>query len=264
MNTPTIKPIHKIAAAISFIVMVTVNALANILPINQISTGAVSDSYPNLFAPAGITFAIWGIIYILLGIFSFSLFQIPQITSNSKYIRIANLFTLTSIINSLWIFAWHYNHILISMILMLMLLITLISLRLSLQELHLTKTPKYVYQLPISVYFGWITVATIANMTTLLVSLNFTGFGFSEVLWTVTIIGVGAIIGIITARRLKDNAYLLVFIWAYAGIYIKHTSPLNFNSAYPTVIYSVVICLALFVIALFFNLKTIYGPKKQY
>ena len=48
---------------ITFILMVTVNALANLLPLNGLTTGEVSDSYPNLFAPAALTFSIWGVIY---------------------------------------------------------------------------------------------------------------------------------------------------------------------------------------------------------
>lgn len=56
----------KITVAVTYLIMVIVNALANILPINGIDTGAISDSYPNLFAPAGLTFSIWGVIYLLL------------------------------------------------------------------------------------------------------------------------------------------------------------------------------------------------------
>jgi hypothetical protein len=49
-----------------FAIMVVMNYLANALPLNDKTTGELSDSYPNLFVPAGITFSIWGIIYLLI------------------------------------------------------------------------------------------------------------------------------------------------------------------------------------------------------
>ena len=64
--------------AITYLAMITINALANILPINNMTTGDISDKYGNLFAPAGITFSIWGLIYLLLAayvVYQFGLFQ---------------------------------------------------------------------------------------------------------------------------------------------------------------------------------------------
>ncbi|PLX06432.1 MAG: hypothetical protein C0596_18375 [Marinilabiliales bacterium] len=71
----------KILNVVLFIAMVYVNFLANSLPINGQSTGEISNAYSNLFAPAGITFSIWGIIYLALGVSSVLLFK-----SNNKEI----------------------------------------------------------------------------------------------------------------------------------------------------------------------------------
>ena len=119
----------KIWNMITFILMVVVNALANILPINGITTGGVSDSYPNLFAPAGITFVIWGVIYLLLG--AFILYQFGAFKGKKGYNldsveRISVYFIVSSIANVAWIFSWQYKIIPLSMVLMIVILVTLI------------------------------------------------------------------------------------------------------------------------------------------
>ena len=67
LETKQLETPIKIAVVVTYLIMIAVNAMANILPINGIDTGAVSDSYPNLFAPAGLTFSIWGVIYLVVG-----------------------------------------------------------------------------------------------------------------------------------------------------------------------------------------------------
>ncbi len=238
----------KMLVAITFIAMVVVNALANLLPINGIDTGSVSDSYQNLFAPAGITFSIWGLIYLLLAGFTFYQFGIINKNGSiSKALlnKVGIVFSISSIANMIWIFSWHYDIIFLSMILMAVILICLIIIVKAVMEENLTLKEKLFIKLPFSIYFGWITVAAIANVTTLLVSWGWNGFGISETIWTIIILAVGAIIGILTIIRNKDYAYGLVIIWAYIGILIKHISSSGFNSMYPSVIITVIAALAL-------------------
>jgi len=243
----------KILVAITFIMMVTVNALANILPINGETTGGVSDAYKNLFAPAGITFAIWGVIYIALAaytIYQTELFQKNK-SNNSVDIleKVGLYFSISSIANSVWIFAWHFHLIPLSMLLMAVILGCLIVINQTITKEKLCGREKLFIKLPFSIYFGWITVATIANATTLLVSIGWDGFGLSEPIWTVVIIFVGMFIGIATILRNRNFAYGLVIIWAYAGILIKHTSESGFANQYMQVITTVVVCIVLLIIA---------------
>ena len=243
----------KILVAITFIMMVTVNALANILPINGETTGGVSDAYKNLFAPAGITFAIWGVIYIALAaytIYQTELFQKNK-SNNSVDIleKVGLYFSISSIANSVWIFAWHFHLIPLSMLLMAVILGCLIVINQTITKEKLCGREKLFIKLPFSIYFGWITVATIANATTLLVSIGWDGFGISEPIWTVVIIFVGMFIGIATILRNRNFAYGLVIIWAYAGILIKHTSESGFANQYMQVITTVVVCIVLLIIA---------------
>lgn len=239
----------KLLIALTFVAMLAVNALANILPINGITTGAVSDSYPNLFTPAGLTFAIWGLIYLLLAastLYQLGLFRGKEKADETLLRNVGRLFAVSSLINIAWIFAWHYQLIPLSMLLMVLLLICLIDIAFTINSKELTTREKWFIRLPFSVYFGWITVATIANATVLLVSLGWDGFGISQSTWTIIILAVGALIGILTALRFNDIAYLLVFIWAYAGILIKHLSPSGFAGQYRGIVMILIVCLALF------------------
>jgi len=238
--------------ALTYVGMVAVNVMANALPINGIPTGQVSDNYANLFAPAGVTFAIWGLIYLLLGIytvFQFGLLGKGWSAERRQLVtEVGIFFTLSSLANMAWIFAWHYDLLGLSVLLMLVILGCLIKIADIVAKSKLSKTDRWLIKLPFSVYFGWITVATIANITTFLVSIGWNGFGISEPVWTMIILVVGAVIG--SWRMLKDKsfAYGLVLIWAYCGIWLKHTSPAGWTSQYPGVIGTIIVCLVGFIL----------------
>ncbi len=257
-----VKTSVKISVAVTFVLMIVVNALANILPINGIGTGAISDSYQNLFAPAGITFSIWGIIYILLA--AYTLYQIGYFQDKSSEAKgklmdkIGIIFSLSSLANTVWIFTWHYMNIPLSMLLMLVILGCLIYINRMIYSAELDRKERIFISLPFSVYFGWITVATIANATILLVSLGWDGFVIPEPVWTIIILLVGLLIGCITLLRNRDYAYGLVLIWAYLGILIKHTATDGFAYSYFSVINTLVVCLIIFVLA---ELYLLFGKK---
>jgi hypothetical protein len=214
---------------LGFLGTIIVNALANILPINNITTGAVSDLYPNLFTPAGLTFGIWGLIYVLLAIFV--IYQLlPSVrrdTEKAEFIhRIGPFFFISCLANIGWIFAWHYQNIALSLVLMLILLgcLLLIYLRLDIGTTETPKARRYLVHLPFSVYLGWITIATIANVTALLVDANWGMFGLGEQFWAVAVIivGIGITLGMLFTR--KDIYYCLVVDWALLGILLKRLS----------------------------------------
>ena len=247
--------------------MVATNALANILPINGVNTGAVSEQYSNLFAPAGVTFSIWGLIYLLLlGHIIYQLIEIRTSESTRKRMlyEVGILFSVSSIINTIWIFMWHYDHIGITVILMLFLLLSLIAIRMRLEKYTLNRTQKLLVRLPFSIYFGWITVATIANVTTYLVSIEWQGFSLPEAFWTNGILFVGGFIGIMTLIRLKDMAYGFVIIWAYAGILIKHLSPKGYNGNYISVIVSTIVVIVMLIFAQYLVLRYKIGKQRHH
>lgn len=249
----------KIFAGTAYVAMVVVNFLANSLPINNRSTGDISNAYPNLFAPAGLTFSIWGLIYLLLA--GYVVYQFINSSQKSKelFYKINPLFIITSILNILWIFAWHYDYIGLSVIIMAALLIFLIKIANIIRIQKFSWQEKLFIWAPFSIYFGWITVAAIANITVFLVSINWNGFGISDYIWTSIILLVGAIIGILRMNKDKNVAYGLVLVWAYLGILLKHLSSTGFNGEYQSVIATVILCLALFV---FFVGRVVYKSNK--
>jgi len=216
-------------------ITIVINALAVILPLNGKTTEYLSDKYPNLFVPAGITFSIWGIIYILWVVFAVyqarDLFK--QEEKEMPFLKqISFLFLLSSIANSAWIFAWHYEYVSVSLILMIVLLLSLLAIyvRLNIGRATVRLAEKLCVHVPFSVYLGWITIATIANVTAYLVSVHWDGFGISPVIWTVMVTGVGVLITVLMLVRRRDIAYSLVVLWAFLGIWIKRTTPATADS----------------------------------
>jgi hypothetical protein len=214
---------------LGFVGTVVVNALAVILPINNITTGELSDLYPNLFVPAGLTFAIWGLIYVLLGIFVIYPL-IPSVRRDTQKVdfvrRIGPLFFISCLANIGWIFAWHYKIVPLSLVLMLILFGSLLAiyLRLNIGKSEAPKAEKYLVHLPFSVYLGWITIATIANVTALLVNINWNAWGLGEQFWAVAVIIVGIAIAVSILFTRKDIFYCLVVDWAILGILLKRLS----------------------------------------
>jgi hypothetical protein len=214
---------------LGFLGTIVVNALANILPINNKTTGELSDLYPNLFTPAALTFAIWGLIYVLLAIFVIYPL-IPSVRRDAQKVdfvqRIGPLFFISCLANIGWIFAWHYEMVSLSLVMMLILLGCLLAiyLRLNIGKSGTPKAEKYFVHLPFSVYLGWITIATIANVTAVLVNINWNAWGLSEQFWAVAVIIVGIAITLSVLFTRKDIYYCLVVDWALLGILIKRLS----------------------------------------
>jgi hypothetical protein len=227
MNNNRSVSILLILNLLGFLGTVVVNALANILPINNITTGALSDLYPNLFVPAGLTFAVWGVIYVLLGIFVIYPL-VPRVRRDPQKIQFVNkigpLFFISCLANIGWIFAWHYQILPLSLVLMLILLGCLLAiyLRLEVGKSEAIKAERYFVHLPFSVYLGWITIATIANVTALLVSRRW-GLDHQQ-FWAVAVIIVGIAIALSVLFTRKDIFYCLVVDWAVLGILLKRLS----------------------------------------
>ncbi len=210
------------------ILAIVVNYLANALPLANKNTGEVSALYDTLFAPAGFTFSIWGIIYLLLTVFV--VYQSKGIfkAAGSKkipsfYHRIGYWFFISCVANASWIFAWHYEVLWLSVVLMTILLISLLQIYLRLGVGHriVNHRERYFIHVPFSIYLGWISVATIANVAAYLVSLRWDGFGISPEIWTSVMILVAAAIAVSILITRRDLFFSLVILWAFFGIFMK-------------------------------------------
>ena len=201
---------------LAFGLMIYMNYLANALPINNKTTGQISAEYPNLFAPAGITFSIWGVIYLLLLVF-----VVMQFREQNKTIiqAIGWTFVISSLLNALWILAWHYQQLPLSVLIILGMLAALIIINLRLMEFGPGLT-----QAAFGIYLGWICIAVIANITAMLVNFNWGGWGVSHEAWTIVMIVAGAALTGLAVFKL-DNPFIgLAVIWAFAGIILKRTA----------------------------------------
>jgi hypothetical protein len=208
-----------------FVAAVAANALAVTLPLNGKTTQALSDAYPNLFVPSGLTFSVWGVIYIMLALFC--LYQAGAFHKKGTFddrvvAAIGPWFIISSLANFAWIFAWHYEIVWLSMIFMLILLASLIVIAVRLNKIKdMNLREKFFGRAPFSIYFGWISVATIANFTALFVKYNWDGFGLAPEIWTVIVVAVALLLTLLQLTIRYDIAYSLVVIWALTGILIR-------------------------------------------
>jgi hypothetical protein len=223
--------------------MVVMNYLANALPLNNKTTGELSDAFPNLFVPAGLTFSIWGVIYLLLVVYC-----IIQFTSADKSVisEIGWLFGISCILNAFWIVFWHYGKLPLSLLVMAGLLVTLIMI-----NTRTVKLPIGIIKASFGIYLGWICIATIANVTALLVHYNWTGFGISDETWTIIMISAGTITVALTIYRLVNPFVGLAVIWAFTGIILKR------QEDYPSIVITALIAIIIVTIV------TIYRFFKQ-
>lgn len=214
---------RQILIVVAVMATIVVNILANALPINGKNTGEISDSFDVFFVPAGYVFSIWGLIYI--GLIAFAIYQaLPRHASDATLRDISLPFIVSSAANIAWIYLWHYEIFPLTLLAMLVLLASLviIYLRLDIGRRHVSRAFHWCVHIPFSIYLGWITVATIANATSLLDFLQWQAWGIAPEAWTVIMLAAAVIIGGLVALRRGDVAFLAVLIWAFAGIAIKH------------------------------------------
>lgn len=214
--------IRQWANLVAFLFTLVVNGLANALPLNNQTTGEISDSFQVFFVPAGYVFSIWGLIYLALA--AFVIYQLlPAQRQNPNLQRIGYWFVLSCLANGIWIFLWHYEYFALTLVAMLVLLYSLLQiyLRLDIGRRRVSAAERFFIHLPFSIYLVWITVATIANVTSLLDFLGWNGWGIAPEMWAVIMLVVAALVSFGMAWLRADVAYLLVIIWAVIGIAIK-------------------------------------------
>jgi len=208
---------------VALLAMVAVNGLANALPLNEQTTGEISDRFDVYFVPAGYVFSIWGLIY--LALVAFVIYQaLPSQRENPRLRQVGYLFALSCVANVAWLFLWHYEVFALTMVAMVALLLLLIAiyLRLGIGRTSVPSAERWLVRVPFSIYLGWVTVATIANATSLLDYLNWSGWGISPEAWTVIMLMAATGIAAAVAFTRGDVAYGLVIVWAFAGIAVKH------------------------------------------
>lgn len=216
--------LRQIANLVTVLIALMVNILASALPLNGQNTGEISDRFQVYFVPAGFIFAIW--FFIFVGWLIFAVFQLLSAQKESPRLRrLGYAFAISNIANAAWLFAWHYNFFGMSVLIMLILLGLLVTsyLRLGVNHFAVTRAERWAVDIPFSVYLGWITVATVANITSWLYSVEWNGFGIAAQTWAVIMIAISSLVGLAMTLTRKDAAYLFVLVWSFAGIAVKQT-----------------------------------------
>jgi hypothetical protein len=210
--------LHQILTVLATGVTIGVNALANTLPLNGLTTGEISDRFEIYFVPAGYVFSIWGLIY--LGLLAYTIYQVlPSQSDNQLLKKIAPYYWLSSLANIIWLFFWHYEIFNWTLPFMVLILVTLLLINRNLSSA--VGFNKWLVKLPFSVYLGWISVATIANVSQWLYYLNWNGWGITGPAWAAIMIAVASLLGVLMAWRENDSPYGLVLIWAFIGITVS-------------------------------------------
>lgn len=219
---------YQVLNLVSLVVMLVVNFLSNSLPIGGRTTGEISASYPSLFTPAGFTFSIWLIIY--LSLIAFGVYQARGLLGSTDHrqnrflFRIDIWFAVSCLANVMWILFWHHHQIGWSLLMMLLLLFSLSRIYFYLWAGRpiISRKEYYLVHVPFSLYLGWISVATIANVAIFLVSIGWDRFGFSEVFWTVVMIIAATLLAFYFLLFYKDFYFSIVIVWALLGIFSRH------------------------------------------
>ena len=205
---------------------IAMNALANILPFNGVNTGQVADNFLNYFTPQGYVFAIWGAIYVLLLIFAFYQAKANQV--GEEYLaKIGYLYLIGAFLNVAWLLVFHYSYgnnpllvwtepLIVG--LLVVLLYTYIKLEIGVKEVPLKQ--KIAIHLPVSVYVGWISLATIANTASVLNTAFVIPLDV-QYLWTALVLVVALLVTSLMIVLRRDLAYALVVVWAAPGIATK-------------------------------------------
>lgn len=207
-----------IVNVIGFIIVIAVNYLANALPLNGKTAGEISDSIPILFQPAGYAFSIWSLIYLLLGVWVLRQFFVGE-EERVIYEKIGFWFFISCLLNSLWIFVFHYELFNVTLLVMLGLLVSLIIIYTKIQS---APAKKWLMRTPFSIYLGWISVATIVNVFIVFYTNGIDSFlGLDELAWTLIMLVIGGVLALWFMLKNHDIYYPLVFIWAYIAIYVN-------------------------------------------
>ena len=216
--------LRQIVNVLALILTLSVNGLANALPLNGHTTGEISDMFKVYFVPAGYVFSIWGVIYLFL--IGFAIYQaLPGQRENPRLRRSGYLFALSCLANSAWIFLWHYLLFPWTLLIMAALLGLLIAiyLRLGIGKIRVAPAEAWLVHVPFSLYLGWISVAAISNTTVLLAYLGWNGWGIPVNVWAIIMLAAATVIASLVSLMRGDVAYALVIVWACAGIAIQQS-----------------------------------------
>ncbi len=213
--------IRQFTIVIATFITIIVNLFSSF--ITGTSVAAISNRFPVQITPAGWAFSVWGIIYISLIVYA--IYQaLPMQRTNPRLRRIGHWYLLTCMANIAWLFLWVNEQITLSLVAMVVLLLSLITLyvRADMNRTNIARIERWCVNIPFGIYMGWITVATIVNVTVVLFNLGWNGLGIAPEIWTALLLVVGTVIAVVVGISRVDIAYMATVVWAYSAILVKN------------------------------------------
>lgn len=215
------------ATLLSIVAAIVVNAISNIFPPNGLTIGAIANTILSgvLITPANYAFAIWGLIYV--GLVAFGIYQItPSQRYNSRLQNLRAPIIASSIFQIIWVFLFQFQQFWLSVLFMVGILVSLVIAFLGIysQDHRISRQEKWFAQVPVSIYFGWISVATIVNVASALYASDWDGWGISPATWTVIMSAIAAAISVVIAIYYQNAAFPLVIVWALIAIAVRQAS----------------------------------------
>ena len=225
------KKILQVLNGVAFVSTVFINYLSNTGELNNTTIGEISRDLNSLFTPAGYAFSIWGLIYLLL--FSFVIYQGRSLfvkVKNDDFVeKIGIWFIVSCMANAAWVFAWIYEYTGLSCVFIFILLIALLKIvfnnKMELEPV--SKANKLLVVLPFAIYSGWVTVASVANVSSYLVKIDWNGFGFAPEIWTIIMMIIAVFINLLVLWYRNMKAYVFVGVWALIAIGIANKNRIN-------------------------------------
>lgn len=246
--------IGRIVTLVAIIASIVVNTITNIFPLNGLNIGTLANTiFAGVhFTPANYAFAIWGAIYI--GLIAFGIYQLqPALKRNERLQRCGYLLTIACIAQCAWIYLFLQRQFWLSVVAMFGILIPLMLMhqRLGIAKARVSRQERWFVQIPISLYLGWIAVASVLNVANALYIVEWNGWGINDLVWTVIMMAVSTALGAIVLWKTRDAVFSLVIVWAIIAIVVRQfTVPL---------IVSAGVLLAITLI--FFNIAIAFKPK---
>ena len=211
----------------ALVIVLLMNFLSNALPFNGLTQGELSELYPVLITPAPYVFSIWGLIY--LGLSAFIVYQALPRYRETPYVKaVGILFAVNALFNVAWLFVWHWQQVGWSMVMMILIFASLLLIYLRIGAVTAEKSlyDRLLVKYPFSLYFGWISAATLVNLNVFLYNAGILGEGFGTVLFTILMIILAGIIPLAVYYLRQDYIYTAVFVWALIGIGVRHSADL--------------------------------------
>lgn len=236
--------IRQITIVIATIITILVNLFSSF--ITGKSVAEISNRFPVPVTPAGWAFSVWGIIYI--GLIAYAIYQaLPAQRTNPRLRRIGYWYLLSCVANIAWLFLWSNELITLSLVAMVVLLLSLITLYLKadMNRSNIDRVERWCVNIPFGIYMGWITVATIVNVTVVLYNQGWNGLGIAPEIWTAILLVVGTVIALSVGITRVDIAYIATVVWAYSAILVK-------NIPTPTIAITASVMIAILILGIVF------------